>query len=123
MSLGELFVIFLFVLIGIILWQNAGMRERALRIASQHCEKLDVQLLDQSVFLNKMTFGKDQRGNVGLVRSYAFEFTSTGEKRYNGRLKMLGPRLTDIELEPHRMQEPLSQSAPKRDSSHLHSVQ
>lgn len=128
MDLAQLFIVFIFVVIGILLWQNAGTRERALGLAAKYCESQDVQLLDQSVALVSMSLSKDGRGNLAIGRRYEFEFTSTGEQRYKGRLKLHGQRLKDSELDPHRMsaghdtdsidtQTP--QQPSKRDRSHL----
>lgn len=123
MSLNELFITFIFVLIGIALWQNAGLRERALSLAAQHCETQEVQLLDQTISLVSMGFYRDQRGNISISRRYEFEFTSTGEQRYKGRLRLGGQRLLDVSLDPHRITEsydgPTSPPKRNRDSSHL----
>jgi hypothetical protein len=35
-------------------------------------------------------------------RRFLFDFTSTGEERYTGRIIMLGQRIQHMELEPHR---------------------
>jgi len=124
MDLSDLFIIFIFVLIGILLWQNAGLRERALSLAAQHCRTQEVQLLDESIAQMGIGFYRDKRGNVSLSRRYEFEFTSTGEQRYKGRLRLSGRRLIEASLDPHRMtegHEAAAQAPPKhnRDRSHL----
>ncbi|GAA5316459.1 MAG: hypothetical protein AseanaTS_16630 [Candidatus Pelagadaptatus aseana] len=102
MTLYDLMIAFILVLIGLIIWQNAGFRDRALGLAKQQCEHRDVQLLDDTVSLKTLWFGKDRRGNIGLRRVYEFEFTATGERRYRGEMSLLGTRLESVELEPHQ---------------------
>lgn len=103
MTLYELMVAFVLVLIGIVVWQNAGFRDRALALAQQYCEHRDVQLLDETISLCGMGLGRDKRGNWGIRRHYEFEFTATGERRYQGQLVMLGQRLMDVDLQPHQI--------------------
>ncbi len=87
----------------ILIWQNAGIRDRILALAKQQCEHQQVQLLDDTVSLIKIRFKRDKRGRMGLLRFYQFEFTATGERRYQGELIMLGKRLEDFSLEPHQV--------------------
>jgi len=124
MDLSELFIVFVMVSIGILLWQNAGLRERALSLAAQHCQTQEVQLLDETISLMGMGFYRDKRGNISISRRYEFEFTSTGEQRYKGRLRLGGHRLIEVSLDPHRITEGHEASrstSPQRnkDSSHL----
>ncbi len=124
MDLSNLFIAFIVTLVGILLWQNAGLSERALSLAAQHCDSQEVQLLDQTIALMGMGFYRDKRGNISLSRRYEFEFTSTGEQRYKGRLRLAGRQLIEASLDPHRMterHEGTVQAAPKpsRDRSHL----
>jgi hypothetical protein len=102
MTLYDLMIAFVIGLIGLIIWQNAGFRDRALALARQQCDHRDVQLLDETVGLKKMSFGKDSRGNFGIRRVYEFEFTATGERRYRGEMSLLGIRLENVELEAHQ---------------------
>jgi hypothetical protein len=90
--------------VGIVIWQNAGFRDRAMGLARQNCERLDVQLLDDTVSLKALRVRRDARGNPCLARRYEFEFTSTGERRHRGELLLMGTRLAEFELEPHRLQ-------------------
>lgn len=103
MTLYDLMVAFVLVVIGILIWQNAGFRDRALALAQQYCDHRDVQLLDETISLCGMSIGRDKRGNWGIRRTYEFEFTATGERRYNGRMVLLGVRIMDVELQPHQV--------------------
>ena len=86
------------------LWWNAqGIKQIALAAVKRHCEQMDVQLLDDGVVLRGFWLKRDKSGNVRLWRSYNFEFTSTGNERYQGRIILLGRRVEDIHLQAYRM--------------------
>mgnify|MGYP001385523093 CR=1 FL=1 len=79
-------------------------REAALAAGKRVCETQGLQLLDDTVAMSlfKMRFNKSQ--GLILSRVYGFEFTDTGDNRRQGVLVMEGTRLTDIQLEPYRLQ-------------------
>lgn len=103
MTLYDVMIAFAVGLVGVLLWQNAGVRERATGIAKQHCQQMDVQLLDDTVSLASLRPRRDRRGNFHIARRYEFEFTATGDFRYRGELTLLGQHLHDVQLEPHRI--------------------
>lgn len=103
MTLYDVMIAFAVGLAGLLLWQNAGVRERATGIAKQHCQQMDVQLLDDTVSLVSLRPHRDKRGNFHIARRYEFEFTATGDFRYRGELTLLGQHLYDLKLEPHRI--------------------
>ncbi|MBN4055541.1 DUF3301 domain-containing protein, partial [bacterium AH-315-K03] len=82
---------------------SQGIKQLALKETKSYCEKMEVQLLDEGVALRGFWLKRDDRGNVRLWRSYLFEFTSTGNERYNGRIILLGRRVESITLDPHRL--------------------
>lgn len=86
-------------------WQQLAIRELALRHAISACEKNDLQLLDQSIGLHKIRVKKLNGGGMGVLREYSFEFTSTGEQRYNGKVFVVGRTLQGVKLDAFR--EPL----------------
>ena len=83
------------------LWRGLGARDRALAMVRQHCDRSDLQLLDESIALTRLRLGRNQRSRLGLIRRYGFEFTVTGERRYPGWIELHGQRLLRIELAPH----------------------
>lgn len=86
------------------LWWNAqGIKHIALKASKDYCQKMEVQLLDEGVVLRGFWLKRDPRGNMCLWRSYLFEFTSTGNERYQGRIVMLGRYVEKIQLDPHRL--------------------
>ncbi|SDU33712.1 DUF3301 domain-containing protein [Halopseudomonas salegens] len=82
-------------------WRGMGLRELALRQVRQHCRKADVQLLDESIVLRRLRLSRNRRGRWGIGRRYGFEFTVTGERRYNGCIDLHGARFQRIALDPH----------------------
>jgi hypothetical protein len=97
-------LLFLISLCGLCLlgWKAVGIREHALKATLSYCERAEVQLLDQSIALRGVWLKRDQQGQIRVWRSYSFEFTVSGEERYQGRTVLLGRTLQNITLEPHR---------------------
>ena len=87
---------------GALIWRGQGVRERALALTRQRCEREGLVLLDQSVALHRARPARDENGRVCMRRVYRFEFTVTGGERYRGDTTMLGLRLARIVLPPHR---------------------
>ena len=101
----DLFFIIVLLTIGFY-WSTAmKAREIAFMAAKTHCQKMDVFLLDEYVALNGQWFKRDVDGKVKAWRSYQFEFSSTGDERYHGKVIMLGAKVIKIQLEPYRIQE------------------
>ena len=103
MTLPDLMIAFAIAVVGGVIWQNAGYRDRAIGLAKQHCERMDVQLLDDTISLTKIRLKRDGRGNIALSRHYEFEFTATGDRRYQGKMTLFGSRIDNVELEAHRV--------------------
>ena len=82
-------------------WQSGEFKGRALALASKQCQQLNLQLLDQSMVITGYWPGRNANANLVMRRTYQFEFTSTGERRYQGVIVLLGPQLYSIELETY----------------------
>ncbi len=100
-NLGHVALLMLLTLIGWWLLRNLGLRDRAMQLVRRECERSNVQLLDESIALSGVRLARNRRGRPGLVRRYAFEFTVTGEHRYDGYLDLHGQQLLHLELAPH----------------------
>lgn len=110
-SLADMTLVMLFAACCAWLWRGHGIRERALRLARQHCAKLDIELLDENVALRGLRLQRDGRGHLRLARLYDFEFTVTGDQRLRGNLSMFGQQLGHIELDAHPHQTTAQDSA------------
>jgi hypothetical protein len=85
-------------------WWNSGRyKGRARSLAIDHCQQFGLQLLDQSMVIRGIWPERTPNGNLALRRSYAFEFSSTGEQRYQGLLVLQGMNLKSIELEAYKL--------------------
>lgn len=85
-------------------WLSAReIKDVALKAVKAYCEEVDVELLDESVVLRGFWFKRDSRGSMKLWRSYIFEFSSTGDDRYKGKVILLGNKTESVQLETHRL--------------------
>lgn len=101
----DLFFITLLLLIGYY-WSTATKaREIAFMAAAGHCKKMDVVLLDDYAALTGQWLKRDGQGKIKVWRSFQFEFSSTGEERYHGKVIMLGRKVLSIQMEPYRIEE------------------
>ncbi len=103
MSLRSLLLTALVIAAGWYWLQSRELKELALRRAARYCDDLGVSLLDQTVVLKSLGFGRNARGTMCLRRRYEFDFTSTGEQRYQGEIRLLGKQVEAISLQPHRI--------------------
>jgi len=103
-TLGDLFILIL-VVAAIGVWiQHDRFRRRALSLARQATERGDVQLLDQSVSLRRVSVSRGDRGWPRLVRRFDFEFSRNGFDRFHGFVEFAGERVSAVELDlgdPH----------------------
>ncbi len=95
-------ILFLLILALIIYfwWRGQQIKDKAYQAVLTRCYESDLELLDGSIALTKQGPGKDKRGNWHWFRDYQFEFTSTREHRYKGRIKMAGFHVVDLQLDP-----------------------
>ena len=87
---------------GLYLLRSGQFKGRARQLAIAHCRQLDLQLLDHSMVI--IGLWPVRRSN-GLIfrRTYQFEFASTGDRRYQGKLIMEGIQLVSVELEAYKL--------------------
>lgn len=85
-----------------LIWQNLKIREYTLSLVKQQCQKLDLQILDESIYGSYWRPVID-RGQIKVKRRYKFYFTSTGEGRYKGEIEMIGMQQSHIYFDPHAM--------------------
>lgn len=83
------------------LWSGIRSKEIACDVGLLHCQKHNVQFLDQTVERLKLKFTRDSRNNPCWYRSFRFEFATSGEHRYQGVIEMYGHRLKSIKMDPY----------------------
>lgn len=79
---------------------------RAKELATEHakaaCKKVLIEFLDDTVSIKKVRLRRNSLGRLSIYREYNFEFSSTGEHRYKGQIRLLGKNLIDVEMEPYK---------------------
>jgi len=80
-------------------WDSARSRETAIALSRSACQRCQVQLLDETVSLNKVRLQRNPQGRINIARWYTFEFTSSGDNRRHGLISLLGGTLTNMHLE------------------------
>jgi hypothetical protein len=89
----EPMLLLLLILAGAYAWQNAlRARERARALCFDLCTQANVQLLDQTVALQRMRLIRVAQG-VRLRRDYRFDFSVDGRDRHRGTLSLIAGEL------------------------------
>jgi hypothetical protein len=82
------------------LWADATRaREGALRQARRLCERVDAQLLDETVAMSRLSVGRGPTGWPVLRRVYRFEFSLAGHERRGGWVRLHGRQVFGAALE------------------------
>jgi hypothetical protein len=100
--LDDLILIALLILAYLYWFNGQQAKEIALKAVRVHCLNMEVQMLDEYVALNSIRLKRERAGKIQLQRTFLFEFSSTGNERYNGICMMLGKRVESIQMEPYR---------------------
>jgi len=80
-------------------WYDAMQaREHTLAACRRACRRINAQLLDETVALERLRLARS-RGQIVIARRYRFEFSLDGDNRCEGRIFLLGSRISDIQME------------------------
>jgi len=94
------------ILTGCWYWSSAKIaHEYAYAAVKQHCQLLQLQMLDDYVALKSIRVERDCKGRLRLLRRYHFEFSATGNERYNGTITLAGRQIHNIQMNPYRIVE------------------
>ncbi len=86
--------------LGLLFWRDSlGAREQARAASSRACQQMGVQLLDDTVALERLWPRRDRDGRLKLERLYVFEFTDTGQRRQVGSVLLVGARVEVLHME------------------------
>jgi len=78
------------ILLGFYVWQSAlKAREQARAVSHALCARAQVQLLNQTVALQRVGFARGADGWLHLRRRYRFELSTDGLDRHQGTLELL----------------------------------
>lgn len=99
--MNEVLLLFALALGGLAWYKAMQGRERARAACLDACRRYGVQLLDDTVALERLWPERNRRGRWQLARTYAFEFSSDGGlSRQEGRVVMVGARVEHLYLAP-----------------------
>ena len=96
--MAELFVLLLLALAVWFVSDSLKAREAAHAAARRACEEAGVQFLDDTVSQSGMRLTRNADGRVTFERYFRFEFSPTGDDRQQGRVRLLGGRVQEVNL-------------------------
>ncbi len=88
-------------LIALLIWfvsDSLKAREAAHAAARKACGEAQVQFLDDTVSQSAIRLARDADGRLVLERHFRFEFSPTGDDRQQGRVRLLGNRVQEVNL-------------------------
>ncbi len=94
-------ILFSLLLVGAVYlaWRNSmRARERAVSFCRNLCSKHQVQFLDDTVALVRLTIRRDPELGWKLHRVYEFEFSAEGQSRSRGSVILTGDRIDAVYL-------------------------
>ncbi|CAB1370035.1 DUF3301 domain-containing protein [Denitratisoma oestradiolicum] len=81
------------------LWLDSfKAHEAGINAARSACESENLQLLDETVFLNSLRMARNDDGQVVLRRVYQFEYSDTGDNRRRGSVMLLGHKVIVVNV-------------------------
>lgn len=91
-------------LLGALAWlwfDSLRARDAGIDAVRRACEAADMQLLDETVAIVGLRPERNDEGSLSLRRTYAFEYSDTGDNRRRGSVVVLGHRVTALNLGLH----------------------
>lgn len=84
-------------------WRHAQqIKEAAFAATRRQCRHCGVQMLDDYIALSRCYLERDKTGKIRILRRFTFEFSATGEDRYQGVCIMKGTDVVAIEMPAYR---------------------
>lgn len=91
----------LLILLGLVVWfwqDTIARRDQAISAATDACRAQQLQLLDDTVALQRIALRRSAEGNIALERTFQFAYSLDGMQRKNGFIILLGNRITHVGL-------------------------
>ena len=101
MNLADVMIAFAIIVLVYAIWHGHNLKEQAIKAANKRCQTLGLQLLDQTVSFRGFRSYRGRNRERIWYRHYQFEFTSTAEQRYQGRINMVRGQIQAIEFDVH----------------------
>lgn len=81
------------------LWYSSfRAQEAGVRYVRRACEEEGLQLLDETIALNRIRLRRDETGRLAIMRVYGFEYSDTGDNRRKGSVHLLGDKVILLNL-------------------------
>jgi hypothetical protein len=93
---GTLFFLLFIGAIALYFAEALKAREAAVVAARRACEREGLLFLDDSVAQRRMRISRDRQGRLGLERTFAFEYSDTGNNRLPGWIVANGQQIVEI---------------------------
>lgn len=95
-------ILLILIALGVILWlwqDSLRAKELARDACLRACRRYGVQLLDDTVALDKFWLRRNKKGFLCFERRYTFEFTDTGVTRTGGVIVLFGNSIEVLALD------------------------
>ncbi|MFA3789497.1 DUF3301 domain-containing protein [Aliiglaciecola sp. SL4] len=99
-NLTDILVLFIIAAIVFQFWRIRGISEQAKVYLEKYSEANGLQLISIARSKTKVIFHK---AKLDWYTEFSFEFSSTGEERYLGLLKMRGNSIQGVDLPAYRI--------------------
>jgi hypothetical protein len=97
----EILLLIIILLIGWFWLDTIAKREIAIYIGRELASRCNLQLLDETIACKKLSFARNSRGHMQLVRLYEFEVSADGRSRLACSLQLLGKQLQSWDIPPY----------------------
>jgi len=97
----ELILIFILLVIAWFWIDSLDKRERAISLGTELASRFNLQMLDETVMCSRIWFGRNRKGHVQLLRTYAFDVSASGDDRLHCNLVLLGNHLSAWHIPPY----------------------
>lgn len=105
------------VALAVVFWfDNQRAREQAIVVGRRACERIRVQLLDQTVSLRRLGLVRGKSGQPQWRRWYRFDFSPDGRGRRQGEIVVSGRKVLSVSVETEEGREYLLQSSESAES-------
>jgi hypothetical protein len=82
-------------------WNSITAYEIAYKEAKLTCRRLELQFLDDTLDVIKLRLCRHPKGHMQVCRTYEFEFSSDGDNRYKGYIKLGGLTYESIDMDAY----------------------
>jgi Protein of unknown function (DUF3301) len=100
MTWGLLLVVAALALLGFFWHSSLAARELANRLAGEACAAANVQMLDGTVAIHRLSVVRAGDPPVAWHRTYVFDYTADGYSRQRGFVVLTGDRVDTVGLGP-----------------------